>query len=44
MKDIKDMLNESSSKTRMIDFDIAYKWLYQNAAYYERFKKHAGVC
>jgi hypothetical protein len=38
MKDIKDMLNESSSKGKMIDFMTAYKWLYQNAAYYERFK------
>ena len=38
MVGLKDFINESSSKGKMIDFMTAYKWLYQNAAYYERFK------
>lgn len=38
MKGLQEYVNESSPKGKMIDFMTAYKWLYQNAAYYERFK------
>lgn len=38
MKGLQEYVSESSPKGKMIDFMTAYKWLYQNAAYYERFK------